>query len=65
MMSKIYEINKISSKVSNYCSAYAPVHLCVPRVSVLGPILFFIYIKPLSSIINSYSITHHSFADNL
>ena len=33
--------------------------------SVLGPILFTMYIKPLSAIIDSHSIIHHSFADYL
>ena len=33
--------------------------------SVLGPILFNMYIKPLSAIIDSHSIIHHSFADDL
>ena len=33
--------------------------------SVLGHILFTIYIKPLSAIIDSHSIIHHSFADDL
>ena len=37
----------------------------VPQVSVLGPILFTMYIKPLSAIIDSHSIIHHSFADDL
>ena len=31
--------------------------------SVLGPMLFTMYIKPLSAIIDSHSIIHHSFAD--
>ena len=31
----------------------------------LGPILFTMYIKPLSAIIDSHSIMHHSFADDL
>ena len=35
------------------------------QVSVLGPMLFNMYIKPLSAIINSHSIKHHSFADDL
>ena len=32
---------------------------------MLGPILFTMYVKPLSAIIDSHSIIHHSFADDL
>ena len=49
----------------NHCSDFSPVHKGVPQGSVLGPILFIMYIKPLSAIIGSHSITHHSFADDL
>ena len=49
----------------NHCSDFAPVHLGVPQGSVLGPMLFTMYIKPLSAIIDSHSIIHHSFADDL
>ena len=49
----------------NHCSAFAPVHSGVPRGSVHGPILLTMYIKPLSAIIDSLSIIHHSFADDL
>ena len=48
-----------------HCSALAPVHSVVPQGSVLGPILFTMYIKPLSAIIDSHTIIHHSFADDL
>ena len=51
--------------LSNHCSAFAPVHSGVTQGSVLGPILFSIYAKPLSAIIDSHSIIHHSFSDDL
>ena len=51
--------------VSNNCSAFTPVHSGVPHGSVIGPMLFTMYIKPLSAIIDSHSIMHHSFADDL
>ena len=51
--------------LSNHCSAFAPVHSGVPWGSVLGPMLFTMYIKPLSATIDSHSIIHKSFADDL
>ena len=51
--------------LSNHCSAFAPVHSGVPQGSFLGPILFTMYAKPLSAIIASHSIIHHSFSDDL
>ena len=51
--------------LSNHCSAFASVHSGVPQGSVLGPMPFTMYIKPLSATIDSHSITHHSFADDL
>ena len=51
--------------LSNHYSDFALVHSDVPQGSVLGPMLFTIYIKPLSAIIDSHSIIHHSFADDL
>ena len=50
----------------NHCSAFTHVHSGeILRVFFLGPILFTMYIKPLSAIIDSHSIIHHSFADDL
>ena len=46
--------------LSNHCSALALVHSGVPQGSVLRPMLFTMYIKPLSAIIDSHSIIHLS-----
>ena len=51
--------------LSNHCSAFAHVHSGVPQGSVHGPMLFTMYNKPLSTIIDSHSIIHHSIADDL
>ena len=51
--------------LSNHCSAFAHVHSGVPQGSVPGPMLLTMYIKPLSAIIDSHSIIHHSFTDDL
>ena len=48
--------------LSNHSSAFAPVHSGVPQGSFI--ILLTMHIRPLSAIIDSHSVMHHSFADD-
>ena len=51
--------------LSNHCSAFAHVHSGVPQRSFFDPMLFSMYLRPQSAIVDSHSIIHHSFADDL
>ena len=50
--------------VDNLTSTSSPLSFGVPQGSVLGPVLFILYTKPLSSLLQSHSIPHQSFADD-
>ena len=39
--------------------------LCVPQDSVVGPVLFILYITPLTCLIEKHSIRHEMFADDI
>ena len=51
--------------LSNQCSAFATVLSGISQGSDLGQKLFTMYTKPLSVIIDSHPITHHSYADDI
>ena len=50
--------------VNECVSETSPVSFGVPQGSVLGPVLFILYTKPLSSLITSFSVCNQSFADD-
>ena len=60
-----YFTNRNQTVTVNNCSS-APVTISseVPQGSVLGPVLFVLYTAPLSNVMDSQSVLHHSIADN-
>ena len=56
----------LSIKIGKYVSSPARLISGVPQRSVVGPLLFIIYIIPISHIINKYpTIKYHLYADDI
>ena len=80
IISRLYEIGIRGTALNWFCtylsgrtqpitiedvtSDAVPLATGVPQGSVLGPILFLIYIQPLSEIISGHNISRHCYADD-
>ena len=53
-----------SVTVKNCISAPDLLHYCVPQGSVLGPLLFILYTKPLSDSISSHNCSFYKYAND-
>ena len=51
--------------IANHISSTKEHHYGVPQGSVLGPILFVLYIQQLSNLIKRHSLSVHLFADDI
>lgn len=49
---------------NGFTSSFSPLKYGVPQGSILGPLLFSLYMLPFGSILRKYSISYHLYADD-